>query len=118
MRIAQESHIDSDLARPGAGSVPALLHSIAQLTDTLDALRAAIEGAAVPVRGEPRYTCAVDTPREIVGEKEMAEKLNITRRSLAGYRRRGKLPGCWFKNGKRVQWRVGPTLEAWNRGIA
>jgi len=93
-----------------------LARQIERLADAIDDLRTAMKQGAVPVRGNTRYTCANSTHQLLIGEKEMADRLNIPHRTLATYRRQGKFPGCWIKNGNRVFWRVEDTLAAWSGG--
>ncbi len=55
---------------------------------------------------------------DLADEATMAKRLSIPKRTLAQYRRDGRLPNCWVKNGRRILWRVAETLDAWKRGIA
>jgi len=48
----------------------------------------------------------------------MAAQLGIPAKTLADYRREGRLPKCWIRNGKRVLWRVKETVTAWGNGIS
>ena len=70
----------------------------------------------LPVRGDSRYRLQ-STDDEVVDEATMAQLLDIPPRTLARYRREGRIPGCWLKNARRIRWRVAPTLDAWQRGI-
>jgi hypothetical protein len=95
---------------------------IGDLTVALNRLATVVEDAlqqylTLGQTGTPRYTHGA-ADQGIVGEKKMAELLGISPRTLAEHRRRGRLPGCWVKNGRRVCWMPGKTLEAWKRGIA
>ena len=67
---------------------------------------------------EPLYNAAPSLSDEMVDEATMAEQLDIPERTLGKYRRQGKFPGCWLKNGRRIRWRIYQTTEAWKRGIA
>jgi len=54
----------------------------------------------------------------LVDEMTMAAQLGIPAKTLADYRREGRLPKCWIRNGKRVLWRVKETVTAWENGIS
>ena len=54
----------------------------------------------------------------LVDEETMAKMLDLSKRTLADYRRRGRFAGCWIRNGRHIRWRVAQTLSAWERGIA
>ena len=108
------SHISN---RPAPGSVPSRVEQLVLALNRLAvSLDRAVEGVAPAI--DRRYKGVSEANRDLVSEKEMAALLDIKPRTLAGYRRKGKFPGCWVKNGKRVQWRVDDTLAAWSRGIA
>ena len=70
--------------------------------------------------GDPVNTRYTSPPQAsgLVDEKTMAATLGISNRILGKYRREGRLPGCWIRNGGRIHWRVAETLETWKRGIA
>ena len=92
-----------------------VIDAIDRLTGAVERLGDVIEGLG-PV-GNSRYTSLKDA-RDLADEPTMAEMLRIKRRTLAKYRRQGKLPACWIKNGRQVRWHVYDTLEAWKRGVA
>jgi hypothetical protein len=102
------------------------IHSIdellVELTDALHRVASALESTQATTRslgqsGAPRYTRDAADESTVVGEKKMAELLGISPRTLAEHRRRGRLPGCWVKNGRQVCWMPQKTLEAWKWGI-
>jgi hypothetical protein len=95
---------------------------VERLITAIERLAGALEGATTG-NGQalPDRSTAAQETGETVGlmnEAKMAKHLNIPKRSLGQYRRQGRLPGCWLKNGKRVYWRPAETVEAWRRGIA
>lgn len=106
-----------------AEQIEGLTQAINRLTAALkpferlaDALAAEKERIEVHNGTEPRYEPpGVDG---LVDEATMAKKLDIPKRTLAQYRRDGRFPNCWVKNGRSVRWRVAETLEAWKRGIS
>ena len=100
--------------------MPASQRQIERLTAAIERLASAIQNlvpGGLGERGKPRYpVCAADDG--LVSEAAMAEKLGIPPRTLARYRRQGRVPGCWIRNGKRIRWQVVETQEIWKRGIA
>ena len=100
--------------------MPASQRQIERLTAAIERLASAIQNLApggLGERGKPRYpVCAADDG--LVSEAAMAVKLGIPPRTLARYRRQGRLPGCWIRNGKRIRWRTAEALDAWRKGIA
>ena len=66
---------------------------------------------------KPRYKPGPLAKVETMNEASMAKELGIPKRTLGKYRRQGRFPGCWLKNGRRVCGRPTETLEAWRRGI-
>lgn len=99
------------------------LDGLSEAIDSIDRLTCAVErlGIAVEALGplaRSRYTNTPESNGDLVDEGTMAEMLKIKRRSLGEHRRKGKLPSCWLKNGRRVFWNVSDTLEAWKQGIA
>lgn len=55
---------------------------------------------------------------DLITESEMAVLLDRNPRTLAKYRRAGKFPGCWIRNGRSTLWRKQPTLMAWREGLS
>jgi hypothetical protein len=97
-----------------------IVDGLADLTATLRCLADLLEAKnshGLAVAREPRYKAARQGDAEMVDEMTMAAQLGIQPRTLGEYRRRGKFPGCWLRNGKKVLWRVQPTIEAWTKGI-
>ena len=95
-----------------------MVKSIQKLTETVDRLVNLLERRLeVPVLPDSRYPVRSTDDDEVVDELAMAKLLDIPTRTLARYRREGRTPGCWLKNGRRIRWHVAPTLEAWQRGI-
>lgn len=66
---------------------------------------------------KPLYKAAPLQEAGILDEAQMASMLSIPKKTLGNYRRQGKLPGCWLRNGKHTLWRVEPTLTAWKQGL-
>lgn len=98
-------------------------HRCDSLIPSIDALHAAILELTEILKGlgrdlEPRYSTSAAETNDMMDEREMADQLGITRRVLGKYRKSGKLPGCWIKNGRQTRWHVHETMEAWKRGIA
>jgi hypothetical protein len=91
-----------------------------QLTSAIVRLAEAVERQVVSLGSSPlsRYTKPPDDRYGMVDERAMAQHLQISPRTLGEHRRRGRLPGCWIRNGGRIWWRVAETCEAWGRGIA
>jgi hypothetical protein len=96
--------------------------SLDRLAMAIERLAAALEafGARGQGLGESRPSGYPVQLSEIglVDEKAMALSLGLSKRTLADYRRRGRLGGCWIRNGRHIRWRVAQTLSAWERGIA
>ena len=93
---------------------------IAELTAAIYRLAQVVEKSGLPGLGglrEPLYKPVPTMETDMVSEQAMATTLGIPVRTLGRYRRQGKLPNCWIKNGKRVRWRVPQTTEAWRKGI-
>lgn len=90
-----------------------LTAAICRLVDLLDATGCHRLGGDQ----KPLYNTAPPQEAEIVDEVEMAKLIGIPSKTLSNYRRKGKFPGCWHRNGKRILWRVEPTVAAWGRGI-
>ncbi len=89
------------------------------LTAAINRLAAAVENLPerLGVPPESRYTQPSENA-ELVVEKKMAQTLDIPARTLGNYRRQGKFPGCWIRNGRRILWYATETQEVWKRGIA
>ena len=113
------------LTRSGNREMPGMLRSdelLADLCEALHRVAAALESkesahqALGQVR-DSRYTPGAVDQNGVVGERIMAELLNIPRRTLADHRRRHRLDGCWTRNGRRYFWNVAATLAAWEKGI-
>lgn len=92
-----------------------LTEAVNRLADVMERLPATNEELAHS--GDSRYVPG-SSMGTMLNEEAMAGLLEIRKRKLAEYRRQGKLPGCWVKNGRRVRWNVRRTLEAWQRGVA
>ena len=96
--------------------------NIERLAIAIEKLAAAIESrhGDTELGGgkEPRYTRIASATPDLASERAMAELLRISERTLAEHRRRGRLPNCWVRNGRRISYRVAVTLAAWDRGIA
>ena len=96
---------------------------IDRLTAAINRLAAAIEQGTSPrldaLGGSQgtRYTCVGTELSPMMTEQHMAAVLGIKPRTLGDYRRRGKLPGCWVKNGKRVCYYRDETCAAWKKGL-
>ena len=105
------------VCQPGAIEVSGLSDLTAALHRLADVLQQGLLGA----HGEsfaklhPDRTVEEDTTLE--DEATMAARLRIPVRTLGAYRRQGRFPGCWLRNGRRILWRVEPTLAAWGKGI-
>ena len=98
-------------------------HRCDGLIPSIDALHAAILELTEILKGlgrdlEPRYSTARNMTNDTVDEKTMASLIGVTKRTLGEHRRRGRLPGCWVRNGRRIYWMPEQTLQAWKRGIA
>lgn len=96
-------------------SALAILHSIVQ---ALNRIATAVESQNS--LGDPvgtRYTRRPNDCPDLINEVAMAQLLDISPRTLAQHRRRGKFPNCWIRNGRRVLWKVEQALEAWKRGL-
>lgn len=95
----------------GIGRLATAIH---RLADVLEAT------VAMGLGGEhkPRYKAAPKSDSGLVNEAAMAAQLGIPAKTLADYRREGRLAKCWIRNGKRVLWRQSETLAAWERGIS
>ncbi len=90
----------------------------AQATEQLvRVMSAALKKSGLGGATETLYTRPPEAS-DMVDEKTMAAALAIPRRTLAYHRDRGKLPGCWVKNGRRILWHVEATKEAWKKGIS
>jgi len=87
---------------------------------TLNRLALSLDRVADAVAPEPnrRYKAPRETNNAVISESEMAALMHIKPRTLGTYRRKGKLPGCWVRNGRKASWYVEQTLAAWARGIA
>lgn len=112
-----------DQNREPRGGKPAVCHGCDDLIQSIDALHAAILQLNDILKGlgrdpESRYSTFAQATDDMLDEQSMAERLGITRRLLAQHRKKGRLPGCWVKNGRQFRWHVHETLEAWKRGIA
>ena len=59
-----------------------------------------------------------ERPSGLIAEQEMAALLDRSPRTLAKYRRAGKLPGCWVRNGRTTLWKKEATLGAWQEGLS
>ena len=90
-----------------------LVEPIRQLAAAVKQLAVAIEQQAGVLGSatDPRYTRPPAEESALVDEGSMAKILNISRRTLGTYRRQGRLPGCWLRNGGRVLWRVAETTS-------
>lgn len=95
---------------------------LSEVIDAIDRLVSATEKLGNAIAGLGGETDSRYTPHgmteEVVNEKQMSEILGITRRSLADYRRKGKLPNCWVKNGRKIRWHLNRTIDAWRKGIS
>ena len=91
-----------------------LPRAVARLTAAIDRLTDVIEQHGSPLGddSDPRYTSS-----HLVDEATMADRLDISRRTLAHHRLHNRLPACWIKNGRRIMWHVEATIDAWQRGI-
>jgi len=94
-----------------------------KLTAGVNRLAQAIEDASsllskLGLGEQPRYNSDGSEDSNPVDEATMAKKLDIPKRTLGQYRRDGRFPNCWVKNGRSVRWRVAETLEVWKRGIS
>ena len=100
--------------------IDSVTDSLNRIADGIDRLITVIEkrsNAGLGGAAEPRYT-RPPGDSGLTDERSMAGILGISSRTLARYRRDGRLPGCWVRNGGRIWWRVAETREAWARGIA
>lgn len=91
------------------------------LVSALNRLADVLEGQfAGGLGGEqkPLYKAAPRSDGNLVEEPAMANQLGIPVRTLSKYRRQGRLPGCWIRNGKRILWRARETVALWERGIS
>lgn len=104
-------------ADPIIQSVTVNLNRIADGIDRLITLLENPSKAGLGGAAEPRYT-RPPGDSGLSDERSMAVILGISPRTLARYRRDGRLPACWVRNGGRIWWRVAETREAWARGIA
>jgi len=90
----------------------------------IDRLASAIESFTSAQKGlggtaNTRYTHKEnEESSDSATEQEMAEKLGIPQRTLGNYRRQGRIPNCWVRNGGRIVWKVAESQAAWDRGIA
>lgn len=121
----RETVLKDDQAAPDAvwGSTPwaeRLIAAIERLASAVEIRGAAFGPASNEL--EPadacRYTRPLGALPPLADEPAMAKVLGIPARTLGVYRRMGKLPGCWVRNGRRVGWDVARTVEAWKRGVA
>ena len=91
------------------------IDAIDRLTGAIEKLHGLIEGLGRVE--DSRYTTARNVSNDMVDERTMASLIGITQRTLGEHRRRGRLPGCWVKNRRRICWMPEQTLKAWERGI-
>lgn len=95
-----------------------------QFISAIDRLTSAIETLAssrdeLGVGQHSRYTHQENEELpDSATEQEMADTLGIPSRTLGKYRRQGRFPNCWVRNGGRIVWKVAETQESWDRGIA
>jgi len=99
--------------RPDASGLDRLAIAIHRLATVLESAAA----AGLGVEHKPRYKAGPQSDSGLVDEAVMAARLGIKTRTLAKYRRQGKLPGCWIRNGRQIRWRTTETLQAWERGL-
>ena len=95
---------------------------LSKTIDAIDRLAGAVERLSNVIEGlgpfeDSRYTTARNVSNDMVDERTMAILIGITQRTLGEHRRRGRLPGCWVKNRRRICWMPEQTLKAWERGI-
>ena len=102
--------------KPAPGS--AVLQFV-QLVLALNRIAASLDRVAEAVAPalDRRYKSNSDSNRNLISESAMAALMHIKPRTLATYRRKGKLPECWVRNGRRALWHADQTLAAWTRGI-
>ena len=105
---------DAQGDRPDASGLDRLAAAIHRLADVLESRPVAGLGGD---QNRP-YKAAPKVDSSLVDERAMADRLGIKTRTLAKYRRQGRLPGCWIRNGKSIWWRVPETTQAWSRGIS
>ncbi len=98
-----------------AAQIERLINAIQRLASAVEKLGAGHDqlGEALP----RRYT-RVQDEFDLVSENDMAAQLDLNPRTLAEYRRKGKLPGCWIRNGKRILYYIEETRAAWKRGLS
>ncbi len=110
----------SGIENPTLGQLTA--SSIKELAGGISRLAVAIERsnkqAELALSPEISDAGTCRTGPQLASERDMAGLLNIKPRTLANYRRTGRLPGCWVRNGRRILWRVDATVAAWKKGIA
>ncbi len=100
---------------------PHSMTEIAELATAINRLAKVIEKHGLRELGgksESLYKAAPEAEPEMTDEVTMAAQLSIPARTLGSYRRKGKFPGCWIRNGKRIRWRVDQTVASWKRGIS
>ena len=107
----------SGVCQPGTIEVSGLSDLTAALHRLADVLQQGVLGAHGESFAKLHPDSLPEADMTLVDESSMAEQLDIPARTLAHYRRRGRFPGCWLRNGRRILWRVEPTLAAWEKGI-
>ena len=122
---SRHEHFCGAITRPGKNAgltqqIAALAEAVKDLADAINRRSAAQENRPPDLGVDPpsRYIGRPDPEVGLVDEPAMAQQLGISIRTLARYRRDGRLPGCWLRNGKHIRWRVPETLAAWQRGMA
>ncbi len=103
-----------------SSSSKSIVAGIHRLADSIDRLTTAVEArnnARLGDPADPRYTRSPDASG-LTDERTMAGILGISHRTLARYRRDGRLPGCWVRNGRPVFWHADETVAAWRKGVA
>jgi len=111
--VVGHHHVDG--RRRDAADLDRLTDAIHRLCDLLE--QVGVQGLGG--QGKARYTPgAASMAANLVDEMTMAAQLGIPAKTLADYRREGRLPKCWIRNGKRVLWRVKETVTAWENGIS
>ena len=102
------------MTSPSAEQFERLISEVRHLAETIEGFKKTLLTVFNP--GKMVYNNT--EPDDLANETSMANKLSIPPRTLARYRREGKFPECWIKNGKRILWKVTETFDVWRRGIA
>lgn len=93
-----------------------LVAAVSRLANAIE--RADSRHASLGPDHDSRYTSVSDVTNDTVDERTMASLIGVTKRMLGEHRRRGRLPGCWVRNGRLICWMPEQTKRAWKRGIA